>query len=385
MIKDKMKQLSKIAAILFISYLVFHYFMAGKKTKPLTILPPKVITEKPKTMKLGQYVSQTGNTVAFNTVELVARIEGYLQEIKFTDGSFVKKDAPLFVIEPKPYLEKLKEAQAAVKAAQASLDYAKAEHARQRRMYRENATSKNSVEVWLSKMEQAEAELAKSKANLINAQINYGYTHVAAPFDGRIGRHLVDVGNLVGNGMATKLAVIEQLKPIYVYFNLNELDLLTLRKAAKEQGIDAENVERVYVDVGMQNEIGYPHRGQLNFVDTGLNPATGTMQFRAILKNDELTFVPGLFVKVRIPTSVPKPMLTVPNSAVLYDQIGAYLLLVDNNNIVIQKYVQLGPKAQERHAIIKGLTAKDDVIVQGLQFATPGKKVAPKAKGKNQS
>ncbi len=378
MTKDKILQIIKIAAFLIVLYLLFYFFVVKQNDKTITIQPPTVVTEKPKKFKLAEYITQTGNTVAFNTVDLVARVEGYLQEINFTDGTFVKKGAPLFVIQPKPYLEKLKEAQASVKAAEAGLNYAKAEHNRQKRMYRENATSQNSVEVWLSKQEQAEAELSQSKANLVNANINYSYTHIAAPFTGRIGRHLVDIGNLVGNGQATKLATIEQIEPIYVYFNLNELDLLKLRQAARERGIKAKNITEITAYVGLQNESGYPYRGHLSFVDTGLNPSTGTMEFRALLKNTDLIFVPGLFVKVRIPISLPKPMLTVPETAILYDQIGPYILNVNNKQIVEQKYVKTGPKEQGRQAITKGLTENDNIVVQGIQFATPGKKVRPK-------
>ncbi|WP_367605921.1 efflux RND transporter periplasmic adaptor subunit [Legionella sp. W05-934-2] len=383
--KEKLIQYGKIAAIIIIVYLIFHFVFFNKQSNQLTLQPPKVVTAKPVTLKLAEYVTQTGNTVAYNTVDLVARVEGYLEAITFTDGTFVRKGSQLFVIQPKPYLEKLKEAQAAVQAAEAGLNYAKSEYNRQQRMYRENATSKNSVEVWLAKQEQAEADLSQSKANLVNAEINYSYTHVKAPFDGRIGRHFVDEGNLVGNGQATKLATIEQIEPIYVYFNLNELDLLKLRQAARKEGITAEDINEIPVFVGMQNESGYPHEGRMNFINTGLNPSTGTLEFRAILKNKNLLFVPGLFVKVRIPISQPAPMLTVPETAVLYDQIGPYILTVDNKQTVVQKYVQTGPKEKGRIAISKGLSNTDDIIVQGLQFATPGNLVRPQKSDEKKS
>lgn len=370
-----MKSTAKMVILALVLGLFAYFVLFKKDTSKIKIEPPLVKTEKAKAIDMADYVSQTGNTVAYNTVDLVARIEGYLDKISFKDGSFVKKDNELFVIQPQPYEEKLNEAKAQVAAAVAGLNYAKAEYARQKRMFQQNATSQNSVEIWLSRQQQAEAELLKAQANLVNAKINYGYTHVKAPFDGRIGRHLVDEGNLVGNGQATKLATIEQIEPIYVYFNLNELDLLKLRKAARKKGIKGRDINDIPVYVGHQNENGYPHQGYLNFIDTGLNPSTGTMEFRAILKNENLVFVPGLFVKVRIPITSEKPLLTVPSTAVLYDQIGAYILTVDKNRTVNQQYVTLGPKEQERQAITKGLTANDDVIIQGLQFATPGNQV----------
>src|SRR5207253_10202064 len=132
-------------------------------------------------------------------------------------------------------------------------------------------------------------------------------------FDGRIGRHLVDVGNYVGNGQATKLATIDQLSPIYVYFNPNELDLLKIRNAARAHGFKPSEINQIPVYVGLQNEDGYPHEGRLDFVNSGLNASTGTMEFRALLTNKTYTMLPGLFVQIRIALSKPTPQLTVPD------------------------------------------------------------------------
>ena len=173
--------------------------------------------------------AQTGTVVAYNSVNLVARIKGYLEAVEFTDGSFIKKGKALFVIEPLPYLEQLKGAEATVVARKAAHLYAKAEYGRQQRMYKQNATSLNNVEKWSAKTIESQAQIDEAVANAEIAAINYSYTHVLAPFDGRIGRHLIDPGNLVGNGVATDLATIEQIDPIYVYFNLNELDLIKIR------------------------------------------------------------------------------------------------------------------------------------------------------------
>ncbi|WP_058501129.1 efflux RND transporter periplasmic adaptor subunit [Legionella israelensis] len=367
----------KIAVIVILALLLIYYLLFRSPKTVAVVSPPVVIIEKPKLVNMREYVSQTGNTVAYNSVDLVARVEGYLQDIQFTDGTFVDKGKTLFLIEPEPYQDKLKEAQASLEAQQAGLAYAKAEYARQQRMYKENATSLNNVEVWQARRDQAQAEVEKAKANLDTATINYSYTQVKAPFYGRIGRHLVDVGNLVGNGAATTLATIEQINPIYVYFNLNELDLIKLRAAARAYGFKPEDINKIPVYVALQNETGFPHKGHLDFISTGLNASTGTMQFRALLPNKDLILVPGLFVKVRIAISKPSLQLTVPDTAVQYDQIGPYLLLVDKNNLVVQKRVQTGEIENGRQAILKGLTAKDEVIINGLQFATPGSPVTP--------
>jgi RND family efflux transporter MFP subunit len=368
------KKTAIVGACLIIAYSVIHYF---DEEKSLSIPLPKVAVQKPISKEVVQYVTQTGTMVAYNSVNLMARVEGYLNAILFTDGRFVKKGKPLFVIEPEPYKEKLKGAEATVIAEKAGYAYAKSEYARQKRMYKEHATSLNNVESWLARMEQSQAEVHKAVANKEIAAINYSYTHIAAPFDGRIGRHLVDIGNLVGNGTATNLATIEQVNPIYVYFNLNELDLIKLRTAARAHGFKPSDINKIPAFVKLQNETEFKHRGHLDFINTGLNASTGTLEFRAVLNNKNFDLLPGLFVKVRIPTSKPKKKLTISDAAILYDQSGAYVLTVDKNNMVHQKRVETGPADQGRRPITKGLLADDRVILQGLQFATPGKKVDP--------
>jgi membrane fusion protein, multidrug efflux system len=345
---------------------------------------PPVIVQKPTIISISDFITQTGTMVAYNSVDLVARIEGYLEAIEFTDGTFVKKGKELFVIQPEPYQEQLKEAQASVVIKKATSNYDKAEYERQQKMYKQNATSLNNVEKWYATWISSKAEIDKAVANERISEINYSYTHVLAPFDGRIGRHLVDVGNLVGHGQATDLATIEQVDPIYVYFNLNELDFIKIRNAARANAFKPEDINTIPVYVQMQNETGFPHQGQLDFVNTGLNASTGTMEFRAKLNNKDLALVPGLFVQVRIPLSHPKPQLTLPNTAVQYDQIGPYVLCVDKNNIVTLKRVVLGALEQNSRSIISGLTEQDDVIVSGLQNATPGHPVSRIKREKNE-
>ncbi len=366
------KQILIGGVVLFVLYwLIVH--LRPSKTPSLPV--PTVVVSMPQSKTMAEYVTQTGTTVAFNSVDLVARIEGYLTQIEFTDGSIVKKNQELLVVEPEPYLEKLKAAQANVAAQKALAQYDQAEYERQKRMYKENATSLNNVEKWLAKSHQSKAEVDKSIADEQIAAINYSYTHILAPFDGRIGRHLVDVGNLVGNGAATDLANIEQIDPIYVYFNLNELDLIRMRAAAAKAGMDPKEIRQVMVHVAMQNEEGFPHEGTLDFVNTGLNASTGTMEFRALLPNKKFTLLPGMFVQVRVAITKPTSQLVVTDSTVQYDQIGPYLLLVDKENKVLLKRVQIGGLEEGMRAITKGITAQDRVIVDGLQNAIPGNAV----------
>lgn len=360
------------ATLLLVLYAVFL-----KPRQPALRLPlPVVRVETPQLVEMTQYITQTGNLVAFNSVNLVARIEGYLDKIQFTDGTFVKKGQGLFLIEPEPYLEKLKEAKATVAVQKAAYAYDKSEYDRQKRMYKDHATSLNNVEKWHAKSLQSEAEIAKAEANAAVAAINYSYTHVQAPFDGRIGRHLVDVGNLVGNGKATNLANIEQLDPIYVYFNLNELDFIKVRAAAREHGIKPSDINQIPVYVSMQNETAFKHEGRLDFVNTSLDASMGTLEFRGLIPNKDFTLLPGLFVRVRVAISKPGLQLTLPDTAILSDQRGAYVLVLDKNDIVQEKRVTLGDLEQGRRAILTGLDKQDRVIVEGLQNASPGNKAS---------
>lgn len=361
-----------IALAIVLLYLILHHFT---KAGPPVIPPPSVSVQEPVLAEVVDYVTQTGTLVAFNSVDLVARIEGYLTAINFTDGTYVKKGQELFVIQPEPYWEQLVGAKATVEAQKASYAYNKSEYARQQRMYKQNATSLNNVEKWFAKTEEIKAEIEKAEANVIIAQINYSYTHVLAPFDGRMGRHLIDVGNLVGNGKATNLANIEQIDKLYVYFNLNEIDLIRLREAARAQGYKPANMNQVPVQIRLQTESEFKHQATLDFVNTGLNASTGTMELRAILDNKNLEFVPGLFVEVRVAISKPTKQLTIPDTAILYDQIGSYVLLADKDNLVQLRRVTLGSINKGMRAIDKGLDAKDRVIVTGLQNASPGNKV----------
>lgn len=362
--------------LLVIALLVLYYLVNKLFPKPTPTVPlPPVSVQKPVVTKMAEYVTQTGTLVASNSVNLVARIEGTLDGIEFVDGTYVKKGQNLFVIQPEPYMEKLKAAQASLAAQKASNTYSQAEYTRQQRMYKQNATSLNNVEKWLARTEQTKSQVAEAAANATLAAINYSYTHIVAPFDGRMGRHLVDAGNLVGHGEATNLATIEQIDKLYVYFNFNEIDLVRLRAALMARGFKASDINKIVVDIALQNNEGYQYKAHLDFFNTGLNSSTGTMELRAVLDNKKHIFVPGLFVQVRIPITSPTKQLTIPDTAILYDQIGPYIYTANKDNIVILKRVSLGGINNGKRAITKGLKTSDRVIVAGVQNVTPGNKV----------
>ena len=377
---DTFKKITRIIIILLLIMNMIHYYFS--KNRSVKIPLPIVGVQRPVSRAMSEYVTQTGNTVAFQSVDLVARVEGYLDAIDFIDGTFVKKDKMLFLIEPAPYRAKVKEAEAELTAKKATYSYDALEYERQRKMYKQNATSQSNVEKWQAKREASIADVTKAEENLILAKINESYTHVKAPFDGRIGRHLVDKGNLVGHGRATILATIEQIDPMYVYFNLNEIDVIFLRSAFKEQAMDEKVIRQVPVEIYLPSGQTYQFKGKLDFINTGLNASTGTLEFRALLPNTEYTLVPGLFVQIKIALGAPEPRLTVPDTALQYDQVGPYLLAVDKNNHVVLKRVVLGPLENGMQAISHGIQSTDNIIVRGLQRASEGSLVHPISENK---
>lgn len=334
----------------------------GKHAETPQQAPPSVTVSRPDQEQVTDAIELTGTVEPSRSADLVARVSGYLRSVNFEDGSMVEAGKLLFLIEPETYEQQLALAKAALSRAQS-------EYERQVNLSLSNATSTASVERWLSERDQARAQVEL-------ASINLGYTRVAAPFTGRIGRRLVDPGNLVGPTVNTKLATIEQLSPIYVYFSLNERDALHLWEARRQQ-VRQPGSSKVPVEVGLQNEEGYPHRGTLDFVDTGVSTSSGTVQLRAVLTNEDRTLFPGLFARVRIPLGDPQPMLVVPNAAIGNDQEGDYVLVAGANDVVARRAVVKGPLTQNGCAIRSGLAAEDRVIVVGLMRAKPGAKVTP--------
>jgi RND family efflux transporter MFP subunit len=336
----------------------------GKPREAAKQAPPSVTVSPPAQQQVTDYVELTGTVTPTRSVDLVARVTGYLESVNFEDGAMVKEGQLLFVIEPETYKQQLV-------LAEAALLRAKSEYERQRGLIESNATSVANVERWLSERDQNAAQVELAKLNL-------GYTRVTAPFSGRIGRRLVDPGNLVGPSVNTKLATLDQLEPIYVYFNLNERDTLQAVTIMRQQGMDPRaNVGKTSVFVGLQNQEGYPQEGTLDFADTGISTSSGTMQLRALFGNKDHLLIAGAFARVRIPLGGPKPMLVVPSSVIGNDQEGDYVLVVDTGDVVARRGVVRGPITTNGCAMRNGLTVQDRVIVNGMMRAKPGDKVSP--------
>ncbi len=340
--------------------------------------PPSVTVSQPVQQEVTNYVELTGTTASSRTVDLVARVTGYLQSAKsqegsstneenlllFKEGSFVKEGDLLFVIEPEPYQQQ-------VNLTQAAFDRAKMEYERQVSLLQSNATSQANLEKWQSERDMNLAQLAL-------AQTNLGYTHVTAPFTGRISRRYVDPGNLVGPGSTVKLATLDQVAPIYVNFSLNERDALRIREVARAAGRDPQFLQgKLPVWVGAQNEQGYSQEGVLDYIDTGIDPSTGTVLLRGLFKNEQFQLFPGLFVRVRLSFGRPEPMLVVPNSALGNDQEGDYVLVVGSDDVVTRRTIVKGPLTPNGCAIQSGISLTNRVVVNGLSRVRPGTKVTP--------
>jgi membrane fusion protein, multidrug efflux system len=340
--------------------------------------PPQVAVAKPLQQNVTPYLEVTGNAVAFNEVDLVARVQGFLQQINYRDGAQAKQGDTLFVIEPTPYEAQLQQAQAAAQATQAQLVQSTAEYNRQAALGRSDFASQSAVDQARATRDSNQANLANQQAGITLAAINLGYTRVTAPFDGIVTAHLVSVGELVGFGSPTKLATVVQLQPIYATFNVSEQDVLRVRAAMERRGIKPRELTKIPLEVGLMNETGYPHQGMVDYVAPTVDPSTGTLMARGLLQNENRAVLPGMFLRIRVPLELQSiEALLVPDQALGADQAGRYVLVVDKDDIVQQRTVKTGQLVGSLRVIEAGIAADDMVVVAGNQRAIPGQKVAP--------
>jgi len=330
--------------------------------------PPEITIALPLEQEVVPFEVQTGNTVAFNTVDLVARVEGFLTSQNYVDGAIVKKGDTLFVIEQTMYKAKVQEAEAGLAAAKAQLVQAEAEFSRQQTLLQQNVSAQNVFDQAKAKRDSARANVENNEGNLVVAQTNLVYTTVTAPFDGVVTKHLVSVGELVGNGVATKLATIVQLDPIYVEFTVSEQDVLTIRQNLKGRRLTVEELSKIPLAIGLMNEEGFPHSGFMNYVSPEIDARTGTI------------LVPGFFARVRMPMGLgAENAMLVPNRVIAEDQAGRYVLVVNKDNVVEERRITQGMLLPGGlRAITKGLTAEDRVVLTTSGRAVPGGKVVPK-------
>jgi RND family efflux transporter MFP subunit len=340
--------------------------------------PPKVDVAMPVQRAVTHYLEVTGNTAPVKSVDLVARVQGFLQSIDYEDGAFVKEGTQLFTIEPETYKLKLDQAKAAEAGAQASVKQTEAEFQRQSTLVARQAATEATLENSTANRDNARANLLQAQANTSIAEVNYGYTKVVAPFDGIVTAHLVSVGELVGAATPpTQLATIVALDPIYVNFNVNEQDVLEIRAEARRRHLTPADLRQVPVEVGLQSETGYPHVGKLDYAAPTVNQSTGTLAARGIIPNPNRVLLPGYFVRVRVPIEKEADALLVPDTALGSDQSGRYVLIVNGENVVEQRKVTTGQLDNGLRVIESGLKSDDRVVIAGLLRVIPSQKVDP--------
>ncbi|WP_423416431.1 efflux RND transporter periplasmic adaptor subunit [Hyphomicrobium sp. B1] len=339
--------------------------------------PPKIELASPLKQTVTRYLMATGNTAAVNTTTLVARVQGFIQSIDYNDGDFVKAGKTLFVIEQQPYQLSLEQAQAGLASAEAQTKKSKADYERQVDLAAKNISSQATLDAATATYDAAVAAQKQSQVNIDQAQLNLSYTEVKAPFDGIVTAREVSLGQLVGAGSPTTLATIVQLQPIYVNFYVSESDVQSIRDNIRARAITAEELKKIPIEVGLQSETGYPHKGTLDYAAPTITANTGTLLVRGVFQNENKSLLPGYFVRVRVPRGKDNDALLVPDRVVGSDQAGRYVFVANKDDIIEQRKVVLGQQVGDLRVIETGLAPDDRVVISGLMTVVPGQKIQP--------
>jgi len=341
--------------------------------------PPKVTVSRPVVREVIEWDEYTGRLVAVESVEVRARVSGYLQSIHFNDGAIVKKGNLLFVIDPRPYQAELDRATAESKLANARLDLATSDFARAQRLLQVRAISEEEADTRASRQRETQEQLQAARAAVDTAKLNVEFTRITAPITGRISRKLVTEGNLIAGGTAqsTLLTTIVSLDPIHCYIEADERAYLKYVRLSREGKRPSSREVRNPAYLALADETGFPHQGYIDFVDNRLDSNTGTMTGRAIFPNPELTLTPGLFARVRIPGSGKYEALMIPDEGIGTDLSQKFVFVVNDQGIAEYRAVQLGPIIGGLRVIREGLKPEDLVIIKGTQRARANMKVDP--------
>jgi RND family efflux transporter MFP subunit len=341
--------------------------------------PPKVTVSQPISRDVVEWEEYTGRLEAIESVEVRARVNGYLQSIHFKNGGIVKQGDLLFVIDPRPYQAELERAKAELALATVRLERTGKDLARAQMLVRSRAVSEEEVDTRVSDQRQAQESVQAARAMVNAAQLNVEFTQVRAPISGRISRNFVSVGNLINGGttQSTLLTTIVSLDPIYCYFEADERSYLKGMRQVRNGDRTNGRAGKQPVYVGLADEEAFPHQGYIDFVDNRLDPNTGTITGRAVLPNPDLLLAPGLFARVRIPAGGKYKALMLPPEAVGSDLSQQFVFVVDDQNLAQYRKVALGPIIDSLRVIRDGLQPDDWVIVKGIQRAKTGAKVDP--------
>jgi len=355
---------------------------ADSKTPPLP--PTVVVVATPLERKVTDFEYFTGRLEAVASVDVRARVTGYLQTINFKPGETVKEGDLLFLIDPRPYQADLEKAEGQVALYQAKLERAHRDYERNRPLALKGAIGQQEFDKYVGDKDEAAGGLKAAQAALAGYKLNVDFCKVTAPITGVVSRNNIDIGNLVTQDQ-TVLTNIVSVDPIFAYFDVDERTVLRVQQLIREGKMKSarEKGTVLNVDIGLSNDDAFPYQATVDFFDNRFNPQTGTIRMRAVLSNPKIrdtipTFTPGLFVRVRVPIGPPHQSMLVTERALGTDQGQKYVLIVDDKNVVQARPVQVGSLQQGLRVIDSGIQASDRVIINGLQRVRPGITVDPK-------
>ena len=326
--------------------------------------PPSVSVARPQVATVTNWDEYPGHLEAVESVEIRPHVSGYIDSIHFEDGAMTKAGDLLFVIDPRPYQAELDSTQARFELTQNDLKRA------------ENLRSSKAIS---EEEYDSRSKLAReAKAALDTARLNSEYTRVTALINGRIGRRLVTAGNLVqGGGIVpgTLLTTLVTMDPIYCYFDVDERAFLQYRKASAALNNPARKDTSLPCELALDGEEGFPHKGRIDFFDNQINPGTGTIRLRGVFDNHDGALVPGGFARVRLPVSQTESALLIPEAAILSQQTQQSVFVVNAQQIVEPRLIQLGRQQGMQRVVLAGLKPDDNVVVSGVLMLRPGIKV----------
>ena len=342
--------------------------------------PAPVKTALPVTRTLIDWDEYSGRLESVGSVQIRARVNGYLEKVCFKAGDKVRKGDLLFVIDQRPYRIEFQHAQAEVERTRAKMELAQNDYERADRLFRAKAISAEEQDARSKGLREATATLNSAIAVLETARLNLTFTEVRAPISGRIGRELITVGNLVnGNGSDSLLAEIVSIDPIYLYIDADELSILKYRQLVREGKRLNDREEELPAEMQLMNESEFTHKGMIDYVDPRMNADTGTLRIRAVFFNGDDQLSPGFFARLRIPGSEPHEAILVPDRAVGTDQGQKFIWVVTPENTVEYRKVKTGALYQDLRVISNGLGPQERVVSEGVQRLRPGAKIKPEA------
>ena len=340
--------------------------------------PPPVTVARPLQKAITEWDEYTGRFSAVASVEVRARVSGFINSVHFKDGQLIKQGDLLFVIDPRPYKLAVEQSTAEVARAKARLDIATLDVERAAPLVRSQTLTEREFDTRRSTQRDTAAQVASAEASLKQAQLNLEWTEVRAPISGRISDTRVDAGNLISGGQAgaTLLTVIVSIDPIRFVFDGSEADFLRYSQLAATGARPLSRDVQNPVSVRLADESEYKHHGRMDFVDNVLNPRTGTIRGRAVFENKDGLLTPGFFGRLRLFGGEHEALL-VPDSAIASDQSRKIVFTVADDGTVGTKLVELGPIVEGLRVIRSGLAPADRIVIDGLQRARPGQKVTP--------